>query len=75
MFVSPFGEGEYIFRNKFDNKTSLEDLKKELPKIIFKECFMITYGKVGKIENGIPILEYENMRIVFPENYATNIFS
>jgi len=75
MFVSPFGEGEYILRQKMNSKIPFEEIKKEHPKIIFRECFLITYGKVGKIENGIPLLEYENLRIVFPENYATNIFS
>lgn len=75
MFVSPFGEGEFILREKFDKKIPIEELKSELPKDVFKECFLIIYGKVGKIEKGIPLLEYENFRIVFPENYATNIFS
>lgn len=75
MFVSPFGEGEYILRQKMNSEIPFDEIKKELPKIIFKECFLITYGKVGKIENKVPILKYENLRIVFPENYATNIFS
>lgn len=75
MFVSPFGEGTYILRKKMNKKISIEQLKSEFPKIIFKECFMITYGKITENENEIPILEQENMRIVFPENYATNLFS
>lgn len=75
MFVSPFGEGEFILRKKMDKKIPIDELRNELPKAVFKECFLLTYGKIGKTEKGIPLLEYENMRIVFPENYATNIFS
>jgi hypothetical protein len=75
MFVSPFGEGEFILRKKIDKKIPIEELKRELPNAVFKECFLITYGRIGKTDNEIPLLEYENMRIVFPENYATNIFS
>ena len=75
MFVSPFGEGKFILRKQMNPQIPIEELKAELPKAVFKECFLITYGKIGKPEKDIPILEYENMRIVFPENYATNIFS
>jgi hypothetical protein len=75
MFVSPFGEGLYVFRKAIMGKQPFDKIKTDLQKSIFKECLIFSYGIVESLHDSIPYLSAENIRIVFPENYATNIFS
>jgi hypothetical protein len=75
MFVSPFGEGKYVFRKAIVGNQPFEEIKRGLEKSIFKECLIFSYGVVAFLRDSTPCLNAENIRIVFPENYATNIFS
>jgi hypothetical protein len=75
MFVSPIGEGNYIFRQAIIGKRPFDKIKDDLNKSIFKECFIFSYGIVSSLKDSVPVLIAENIRIVFPENYATNILS
>lgn len=75
MFVSPFGEGTYLFRQVIVGNHKFEEIKEGLQKSVFKECFIFSYGVVSYLKDTIPCLSAQSIRIVFPENYATNIFS
>ena len=75
MFVSPHGEGDYVFRQAIVGKHNFDEIKAGLMKSVFKECLIFSYGVVSFVQDSIPCLSAENIRIVFPDNYATNILS
>jgi hypothetical protein len=75
MFISPFGEGYFLFRKKFPISMSVDTLKKHMAVFANKENLIFAYGKFIGLQDSLPILGSEGIRVVIEENYATNIAS
>jgi hypothetical protein len=74
MFVSPYGEGKFLFDKIFLN-TGMDSVKVKFRNFPSNGTLAFCYGTFSAIRDSLPVLTAINARFVPSERFATDIFS